>query len=416
MLDVEKIANGLATVCTALMFASLTIFAAKTIVWVWFTGFSVAVFFLKTRGRVELSLETYYLFFLGMLLFSAASIIWAWEPIWTLKLVRGMCITFICVAMLFISYSNNGGTWLLLRCLKWSGYLVALYQIKFYGIKRLWTLLMDAQRVTNEIGNANTIGLAIAYGCLFELLEIANNKKLTWTCPMLVPGILVVAATQSRKSMLIVIIGGLLVFCFYYIKPEEQLKTLLNIVVFLAVLVMVWKAFRTNHIFAGINNRMESLVNLFIGEGEVDGSAEARYEMIQIGWQQFKKTPILGIGMENGRVAARVYTQGRLDCYLHNNYIEVLCGGGITGFLIYYSRFLFILYELLKNINHKNKDYYPCLIITIILLIMDYGHITYYVPRNQAYIALLFLQIKSFDKGNNNQIYIKKRNICRYYR
>ena len=119
MLDVEKIGNGLATVCTALMFASLTIFAAKTIVWVWFTGFSVAVFFLKTRGRVELSLETYYLFFLGMLLFSAASIIWAWEPIWTLKLVRGMCITFICVAMLFISYSNASTSHFL--SLSWAG-------------------------------------------------------------------------------------------------------------------------------------------------------------------------------------------------------------------------------------------------------------------------------------------------------
>lgn len=43
------------------------------------------------------------------------------------------------------------------------------------------------------------------------------------------------------------------------------------------------------------------------------------------------------------------------DAYLHCNYIELLCGGGLIGFLLYYIMYIYIGVSLwkLRNIDKK---------------------------------------------------------------
>jgi len=129
---------------------------------------------------------------------------------------------------------------------------------------------------------------------------------------------------------------------------------------------------------------------MFLGEGEVGLSAKARSDMIRFGWHYFLENPLGGIGIGN---ATAIY-----GSYLHNNYIELLCCGGIIGFVIYYSRYLFLLCSIIRNINicnNKKESIYPCFILLSILLILDYGRVTYYTKPSQIYFVLLFLQIKS---------------------
>ena len=107
--------------------------------------------------------------------------------------------------------------------------------------------------------------------------------------------------------------------------------------------------------------------------------------------------------MDNGRVVASEYTNGYFNAYLHNNYIELLCDGGIVGFILYYSRYVYIIYEMLRNIDKKNDGYYPCLIMIIILLIMDYGRVSYYQRHTQVYFILLFLELKTLKKNDKHE-------------
>ena len=66
------------------------------------------------------------------------------------------------------------------------------------------------------------------------------------------------------------------------------------------------------------------MVDAFTGTGG-DSSAIVRMALVDIGWDLFHQSPIIGVGINN----PAVYTYsifGRENYYLHNNYIELLGG------------------------------------------------------------------------------------------
>jgi len=351
---------------------------------------SIILLILKTKGKLEIKFESYYFFNILMIIFVFLSSLWALYPSLSIIMAKRMLEMFICFSCVYIAYSVDEDTVSLMRCFKWSGYIITFYQFQHYGFNRLYQMLMNSERMTNEIGNINMFGAMIAFSCLFDFIEIGRKKKLTISCPLVIPSILIISATQSRKSILIIIIGIVLVFLFYYVDFNNLLNTFISFLILLLICYVGFYLLLNSPLFSGLNNRMTMMINMFLGEGEVGLSAKARSDMIRFGWHYFLENPLGGIGIGN---ATAIY-----GSYLHNNYIELLCCGGIIGFVIYYSRYLFLLCSIIRNINicnNKKESIYPCFILLSILLILDYGRVTYYTKPSQIYFVLLFLQIKS---------------------
>ena len=99
-------------------------------------------------------------------------------------------------------------------------------------------------------------------------------------------------------------------------------------------------------IFASVNMRLEQMLNTFLGEGKMDTSSLMRNELVELGLFCFSKKPLTGIGM----ACTHSYAWANLyfDAYLHNNYVELLAGGGIFTFISFYSMYGYLVYGFFK--------------------------------------------------------------------
>ena len=99
----------------------------------------------------------------------------------------------------------------------------------------------------------------------------------------------------------------------------------------MSILIIAFIGILQLPIFSEVLERMSSMVDAFTGTG---GGffcvAIVRMALVDIGWDLFHQSPIIGVGINN----PAVYTYsifGREITTFHNNYIELLAGTGVIG-------------------------------------------------------------------------------------
>ena len=145
-------------------------------------------------------------------------------------------------------------------------------------------------------------------------------------------------------------------------------------------------------IFSNLFTRLQSMMSFVTGSGSVDYSTSARSRLISIGMDLFKKHPILGIGMDNAKIYGGIAFRIQ-DYYLHNNYVELLADGGIVGFSLYYSMFVYFIYALIKYRDFNDEEYIFCVVLLIVNLIMDYGMVSYDSKIRFIFSIMIFIKI-----------------------
>lgn len=78
----------------------------------------------------------------------------------------------------------------------------------------------------------------------------------------------------------------------------------------------------------------------------MDHSTIVRNNLKTLGIEWFLRYPFGGIGIANPHILANYYYA--FDAYLHDNFVELLCGGGIIGFSVYYSMYVYLFIQLWK--------------------------------------------------------------------
>ena len=396
-MDFDKAIDWISVALTSLLFASFAIFEVIPGGRYVFVGLAGCVLLLKSKGSVCLDLNPYYLFNLVLIFYAALSSMWAWDSSSSLAISKRMLDTFLCSVLIYMAYREDKTPRLLTLSIKISGYIVMAYIIRHYGPRQLITMLLHADRMMGEIGNSNVYGMAIAYSCVLEFLEIVQKKRLTLTCPLILPSVFAIAATQSRKALLIVVLGIVLIVVFYGFDSKHIFLSLFRYVCVGFCAVLVLNLLRNSPYFAGIMSRMDLITNYVHGGGSVGNSIRERSQMIQIGWEQFLRTPIGGIGFGNAPVLTALYNDV-VYAYLHNNFIELLCCGGIIGFTVFYARYCYLLILLIKNYIRRNDVFFTCAIIAIIIIVMDYGFVSYYSKMIQGFQVMMFLQAESLGR------------------
>ena len=298
----------------------------------------------------------------------------------------------ICLSVIYAHYSKNSTIKPLITSVMWAGYIVVVYAFIFYGIDTIQTIVSTGERLENSFANINEIGILASMSIIITLFKVLfMNKKLSLEDILVVPCIIMVAASGSRKALLISAIGIIYLvivrFSTKNILKNIVIWTILGIVLFLLI---SWVS--NLPIFEGVMSRMQGLENLLSGSGKVDHSAWLRQQYIKVGMGQFYKHPLIGIGMgSSGAVLLESF--GR-DTYFHNNYVEILASGGIVGFFVYYGIYFYIVKEMIKNKKNKDMYFYISFILIFILLFMDYASVSYYSKSRYFYFVILFLQVK----------------------
>ena len=281
----------------------------------------------------------------------------------------------------------------LLEAVFWGGNLVILIIIGTYGIHGILSLLQYDDRLSEQFYlNSNTVGVLCAMSTVVNIYIILNRKRVYWYNLFLVPEILMIAATGSRQALALVI-GGIALLLFLAMirgKAPGEIAMMIGIGVLMVAIMLV--LISKLQAFSGIYKRMLSMISAVTGVGKTDRSATTRLALIDVGIRQFQRTPILGIGMGSGHLVAWKYLNR--GYYLHNNYAEILAGGGIVGFLLYYSIYAYILISFIRYRRYGTLETAACLTLLVMTLVEDYACVTYYSKETFFYLMIGALEVE----------------------
>lgn len=391
IISTEAILRRLIWLLTLSLFITFLIFETYTWGRYVFFGCCVLIALLTSamhRGVLRIRLRPYYGFFALFIVYVLFTALWAWDQ--TAAISKAVTLVQIlgCSAMLYIHYDREDSVQDLLSAVKWAGYIVSIYAIFYYGLENLG--LEEGQRLDNEFSNINTIGMAAALACVLQIYELLY-KRSRWSVVMMIPAVIMVAATQSRKALVLLIAGVMGVYILKNLSKKGFANKLCKVLFSVAfVCVLLYLVLRLP-IFAGVMERMESMIAVWTGEGRADGSALKRDRMTQIGWECFLQHPIGGIGIGSSGILTQQYLGW--STYLHNNYIELLSCGGLIGAILYYASHIYILTNLVKYRKADLERFTVGLVWLLLILIMNYGMVTYYSKEQWLYLMIHFLNV-----------------------
>ncbi len=332
------------------------------------------------HGKIFLNAELVLL--LCFLLYSGLSYFWAMNT--SLALYRTKVLTFLTILVVILNSQlrRTGGLYHYLNLYFIMGLILSLACIGYFGISGVIDLIISGIRLGEDEAlfmgiNANTIALDCATAGIIALFfSLIKNKKAYLLS--LIPTTVIVVATGSRKGILMLMIGIVLAIFFYQrYRGGNKYSSFLKLMITVIVLFVIAGFALQMPGLEKINEQYMGFINSLIGrEDEADISTLARGRMVTIGWEQFIRTPLLGIGLDNGKVINDIYNN--FPAYLHNNYIEVLVNGGLIGFILYYSFYAVLLVKHFKRYRERNPFVYIALTLLIIRLISDWGRVSYF--------------------------------------
>ena len=260
---------------------------------------------------------------------------------------------------------------------------------------------------TEDLFNPNEIGRILLFSSLFIISMINKNKYLTINISLLVMFAFFLIFTGSRSS----IIAYLLMVIWLISKFLGKKMTILISfpIIILVLFTIYFSLMKIPILYMAVGSRLESAMGLLNG-GTVDSSIISRLNLLRSGINLFKDKPLFGFGM--GNYIELVST----ELYSHNNYIEIMVGGGIIGLLIYYSLYLELLFRMRKQRKRKNNALIYYLIL--ILLYFDFTSVSYYSEISGLVLAIVYAYAimpaepnyiqNSIDLCQNNMLYLNK--------
>ena len=390
---------------TVALFVIFVLFETYTAGRYFYLGITLLILFLsiaRNNGGLLLRIDPFHLYsgmFIFYVLFSSA---WAMSAEDSISMSITLFLILICSSVLYMHYIRLGSLQSLFSAIKWAGYFVAIYTIFYYGIDVIIEAFTSV-RLQNSFANVNSISMFVAIACTIQASEFIHKKSRA-AALFIIPCIIVISATQSKKALLALLLGFLGIYLFNRVNKKNIFKSLGVIIFASLALILLFYIISTFSVFSGMNERIQQLFNSITGEGEVDESTIQRNDMIALGWNWFKQYPIAGVGIGCPHILADRYLN--MDAYLHNNYLELLCGGGLIGFLIYYFKYVYLIRNLLKY-RHADKEFANLsILILLISLVLDWGFVSYFDKLQNYYFVVFFLSVqylKGKAKANINE-------------
>ena len=239
--------------------------------------------------------------------------------------------------------------------------------------------------------NSNVLAILCVYGFglsmylrkINKISQIANWFRLGFY-------ILVILLTGSRKGLVMIILTIMIVqFTQDRRNVFKKLLVVAGSVAVFYILIM-----NVGVLYNIIGVRVENLLLALSGESSAEASLEDRQQLVAMGWEHFLEKPWTGYGYDCFKMVSGIGPKGKVaygtaGFYSHNNYIELLFGGGIIGFLLYYLPVLYLLIKLAKSLG-KNVCVPYLLAMVLSMLAVEYARVTYYA-RVDAYITAVVL-------------------------
>lgn len=398
-LSLNKVVDKIVWLSTVFLLASFLLF--ETISWgrYIFLGVTLIIilsYAIVNNGKVDIKIKVYHCLFAVFTLFVLISSFWAWSVFAAISKAITLALILICSSVVYMYYQKKEDIHELLTAVMWSGYLIALYAMFFYGVENFGADV-EMARLENSFSNVNTIGLIVALSCVLQFNESLHKRNLL-SAIMMIPSVYVIAATQSRKALVFLIGGVYMVYVLKILSQRGAFGKVFRVCGYTMVFVLSAFLILQFPVFSGVLERMSALIP---GSDVVESSFDMRSEMLRIGIDCFKGHPIGGIGIGSSGILTQTYLFK--STYLHNNFVELLACGGIIGFVCYYAIYAYLFVNLIKH--RKSDPEYFAIGFTwlVIMLVMNYGMVTYYEKLQWYYLMIHFLNLECMRRKRGKQ-------------
>lgn len=263
--------------------------------------------------------------------------------------------------------------------------LCAIYVLENIDLSTLGDERLDA--VGDNSWNANSIGGTMCVGVFLSLYCLLKYKNIVIKLFNIVSFILfsyLMLMSGSRTAFLMAVFF----ICFMLFMRAKGKKKILALGVIVIFIALMFNFVMTNEaVYNVLGKRLEEAINGLFGSGTTEGSFNERNQMIKLGLEWFTQKPILGYGVGN---FATLYGQfSGWEVYSHNNFIEMLVGGGVVGFVIFYSIYAYLLVMLYKKIRKTSNFMAVILFAAIIsMLLLQISSIVYFSGKQIVFLML----------------------------
>ena len=344
----------------------------------------------KNTGRISLHAAGFFVYILLFTFYCMLSRIWAEDPTLAAGKINSLLFMIIGMVVMVWCYHDTRDMDSLLKIIMYGGYVVVIYMFLRYGYSGIHRLLVSHARISNDVLNANTIGMCAAYAMVINIYYILYDH-LKVRDVLMIPALALLAASGSRKAILIVMVGFVGIFVLKNAEGRKMSDTVFKVLVALAAAVVLLIILSRLPAFSTVAERMKNLVSLLQGnESRRTSDAWIRIAYMRLGMELFRAHPILGIGIAN----ANIYTMARYghNHYLHNNYVEMLACGGLVGFLLYYSVYFYLIGCFVRRHKSRDRFYVICLVLLALHMAMDFGIVSYYGKETYVFLLLFFME------------------------
>lgn len=194
---------------------------------------------------------------------------------------------------------------------------------------------------------------------------------------------LVVVRSGSRQGLIWYFLAGM--FCYaIYTRRNIFLGILFTIPVSLIGMGAMFFFFQETETIQRIIAIFDPVARAF----DPEKSVEIRQEMLVIGFDLWKQSPIWG----NGNEAFRVF--GGLGTYSHNNYVELLANYGALGLLLFYIPFFSaLIYSVRGFLLHRHdqlrQDYLWIVVCILAILVSNVFIPSYFLKQMLIFIGIV---------------------------
>ena len=389
--------NKLVLILSICIFSCFYIFHLQKGGSVFILGFTFILFIviiLKDHCVIRLRIDNFQYLVLLFVFFSLCSSLWAVRPDKTLSQSFTILQTIICLTLIYSYYSHHDSWTKVFKIVMYGGLFVSLFTIYDLGLSELIFLIMHGTRLTVKFANINGLGMVAAYSSIIVIYYLVYKHIFRYLI-FLVPNFMIIVSSGSRKAILVFLIGC---FSMFLLKSMRN-----NILITFGkwVLLVVISVISLNFILSlpgleMVKERLDGMLALLSNDGPVDSSSLARLNMIEEGVTLFFRSPFLGVGMGSSG-----YALG-FDWYLHNNFVEILSGGGLIGFVIFYSIYFYNFYIFFKFRDKVKDEFQLVFVFMVIVLFMDIGQVSYTIKETYFFFMMFFLasnQLKNQVNG-----------------
>lgn len=347
-----------------------------------------AIYILQTHS-LYIPKQLYSIILFGV--FATVSVVWSLDSdTTTIRAITTWRMIALLVLMAnYVRFSGDGK--FLYTGIEIAGNITALYTIRYYGIAGLRQLgATTGFRIGVGFVNENALGIFLVVSAIITMYQAIHRREYKRILLMVLP-LLVSLLTASRK-VLIILIVSIAFILWRELSQSDEARTKIRIVLIIAVALVIVGYVYQSPIAAVLRVRIESMLGK---TSSVDQSMLNRVSMVSIGFDQFKKTPILGCGIG----ASSVLTNGT---YLHNNYIELLATSGIIGFILYYG-YYFSCFICLIRIKNASETIDISLLLLLICMITDFASVSYF-SKTQYMLFIVIISGVIYSNALKNDI------------